>query len=1003
MTILLKLFKNAPLFSTLISVKKVIITILILSVSINLFSQSYPFRHYTVEDGLPSSETYHVFQDSKGYIWIATDNGVSRYDGYKFRNFTKQDGLPDNTVFEIFEDYKNRIWFVPHSAKLSYFYKDSIFEYEFNDSLLSRMRVNTSPAKLSFYVDSLNNVIYSDKRNGGLMIDSLGSVIELSKSNQSCYLHIIEEKIIYNTQNVSPRKISLESISDSKINLLKEFNSENIELTDCSIPIKKGNNILIADFKILIKINRNYNLSYLNYPDPIIWLSEDNKGDIWIGTRNGVYCHENFNATIPKYHLLKGKNISSVLQDNENGFWFSTLYDGIYYLPNIYINNFTIKDGLPYEEVKTVNSDSSFIWLGLKNKLIGLKSKKIQKEINLESNNIIIRNIFSNHKNKKLWIAASSLYSYQNNILNEIDFKRKEDLSTIHSAIQPKDIEIDVLNKTWIATGVGLFVYDEKAGSCINTEPYKNKINSICQRQNDPYLLCGCNDGLWEYSIINDTHEFLGAKNTLLKDQIDCIVYNTYHDNMWLGTKTNGIVIYDQDEIYNISTKNGLSNNSITSLFLKDNVMWATTRNGLNKITFHNKKLKHSFKIESFNKIHGLLSREINDIYVDDSLAYVATKKGLNIINYNKIKETFSPPPIYITNISIQNQDTTIQDHYVLPYNKNSINIGFVGLMYRNNENKKYKYQFNQNTKSTHWVETNERYVKLSFLPPGKYNFNVIATNENNTESLSPATVSFIINPPYWKTWWFFTIITLLTSIILYFLYKRRVNEINKRNILENRLLKEVNKFRQKALSQQMNPHFIFNTLNSIQYYIYNNDVESSTHYLTKFSKLMRLILDNSQYETISIQKELEAMELYLQLESLRLDEKFSFEILVNEDVNTEYYKIYPLLIQPYVENSLWHGLVQEGEKMLKIEILPNKESILCIIEDNGIGREKALKKKKQQGKHKSHGTNITNKRIETINKLYNSTFKVEFIDLKDNFANSIGTRVLLQIPKITN
>ncbi|MCK5169067.1 MAG: histidine kinase, partial [Bacteroidales bacterium] len=256
--------------------------------------------------------------------------------------------------------------------------------------------------------------------------------------------------------------------------------------------------------------------------------------------------------------------------------------------------------------------------------------------------------------------------------------------------------------------------------------------------------------------------------------------------------------------------------------------------------------------------------------------------------------------------------------------------------------------------------------------------------------------------PPYWKTWWFITVMSFLTFSIFYIIYKIRINEINKRNNLEKKLLKEVNKFRQKALSQQMNPHFIFNTLNSIQYYILNNDIDSSTQYLSKFSKLMRLILENSQYDTIPIQDELDAMDLYLQLESLRIVGNFKFEIIVNNKVNTKFYKIYPLLIQPYVENSIWHGLIQKGDKKIKIEILPNNDSILCIIEDNGIGSERAMEIKKQQHvTHKSQGTEITSKRIEIINKLYNRDFKVEFIDLKDNTGNAIGTRVLLKIPKI--
>ncbi len=152
--------KHQKLFNTCLyfSIRIIFLFYFLFGTTQNNYSQTYPFRHYTVEDGLPSSEVYHLFQDSKGYIWFATDNGVSRYDGYEFRNFTQNEGLPDNTVFEIYEDYKNRIWFIPHSAKLSYYYRDSIFEYKYNDSLQNAMEIYSNPLKLSFYVDSTDKV-----------------------------------------------------------------------------------------------------------------------------------------------------------------------------------------------------------------------------------------------------------------------------------------------------------------------------------------------------------------------------------------------------------------------------------------------------------------------------------------------------------------------------------------------------------------------------------------------------------------------------------------------------------------------------------------------------------------------------------------------------------------------------------------------------------------------------------------------------------------------------
>jgi ligand-binding sensor domain-containing protein len=980
-----------------LKIKRGLFLIILLSLNLSLFSQSRPFRHFTIEDGLPTSETYHVFQDSKGYIWIATDNGVSRYDGYEFRNFTTEDGLPDNTVFEIFEDYKNRIWFVPHSAKLSYFLNDSIFEYEYNDSLQSRMELSTSPLKCSFAVDSSDNILYGDRRNGAYLIDSHGNINKVSKTSS---IHLIMNKLtcnnIVNKSTINPINIIKDNkiIFSSKLDSLIPNKSTN---TNLHIAISINDNIYIISNKVLIKIK---NLSHINVKvlqEGAIWISKDSNNDIWLGTRDGVYCYTDTNLfNYPKHHFLRNKNVSSVLQDKEGGYWFSTLYDGIYYIPNLYTKILNIQDGLQNKDINSIASDSTYLWLGLNNNVIELKSNRIKKEIRLGNENIIIKKLFYDFNYKKLWIASKFLYSYKDSNLNiDSAFIKKNNKKTRGAIV--KNIHSDNFGNIWFASSAGLFKYESFNNTIVRTSSFARKINTVCQNKTKYSLLCGCNNGLWEYSINNDSYNYLGDKNELLKSQIDCIISNTYHNNMWLGTKSNGIVVYENDTVYNISTKDGLSNNSITSFYLKDNVMWVTTINGLNKITFQDKKLKNNYNIESFTKTHGLSSNEINDIYVSDSSAYIATKNGLTIIDINEIKINNTPPPIYIKNIAVLDKDTIIKDRYILSYNTNSIRIEYVGLMYRNNKNKKYKYQFNKIDKKGDWVETNENYVNLSYLSPGEYIFKVIAINEDNTESIKPANVSITITPPYWRTWWFRTSSIILALLIIYILYRTRIGIIKKRNDL----IKEVNKFRQQALSQQMNPHFIFNTLNSIQYYIYENDNVSSTRYLAKFSKLMRIILDNSQFDTIPIQSELDAMELYLELESLRLEKGFNYEIIVHESIDTDMYKIPPLLIQPYVENSIWHGLVnKKGEKMVKIELVPDNDSVLCIIEDNGIGRERATELKKQKPKkHKSHGTNITSKRIEMLNKINQCSFKVEFEDLKDNKGIPCGTRVLLKIP----
>ena len=179
---------------------KTITCFILLFICRDLYSQSFDFRHFTPEDGLSSSEVYHVFQDSKGYIWFATDNGVSRYDGYEFRNFSQQDGLPDNTVFEIYEDYQNRIWFIPHSAKFSYFKNDSIIEYNYNDELSKKFIQYSNPNKLSFYVDSLDNLYYGDLYNGAFVVDRFGETKKIKNRDGTNNLIIKDNKLILNSR-----------------------------------------------------------------------------------------------------------------------------------------------------------------------------------------------------------------------------------------------------------------------------------------------------------------------------------------------------------------------------------------------------------------------------------------------------------------------------------------------------------------------------------------------------------------------------------------------------------------------------------------------------------------------------------------------------------------------------------------------------------------------------------------------------------------------------------
>jgi tetratricopeptide (TPR) repeat protein len=223
---------------------------------------------------------------------------------------------------------------------------------------------------------------------------------------------------------------------------------------------------------------------------------------------------------------------------------------------------------------------------------------------------------------------------------------------------------------------------------------------------------------------------------------------------------------------------------------------------------------------------------------------------------------------------------------------------------------------------------------------------------------------------------------------------KRRISEMNQK----------IAEITQANLRQQMNPHFIFNTLNSIQYYMYQHDKIATNNYLTKFSMLMRKTLENSQHTTVSVKDELDALELYLELETIRFKEKFEYAIQVDEEIDPLLYKIPTMLMQPYVENAISHGLMhKEGKGLLKIGLALRPDHITCTVEDNGIGREAAMEiRKNRENNHHSLGTRITETRLQLVNELHGTNMKIHYTDLKDEQGRPAGTRVEIEIPILT-
>jgi hypothetical protein len=355
-------------------------------------------------------------------------------------------------------------------------------------------------------------------------------------------------------------------------------------------------------------------------------------------------------------------------------------------------------------------------------------------------------------------------------------------------------------------------------------------------------------------------------------------------------------------------------------------------------------------------------------------------------------------------------------DELSLKYDQNTIGIE-AGIIDYYSRKDKIRYKFGQNGKEGEWQYPPDHIIRYESLSPGSYRLVVQSSNINN-EFNSPEKILLInINPAFWNTWWFRIVASIFVLSIFYLVIRYRTRQrfklqlersgkekqIAELKLRSAELQQQRTEMEMQALRAQMNPHFIFNSLNSINRFILQNDRAQASEYLTKFSKLVRMILQNSQASLITLESELESLDLYLNLESLRFNYHFDYNITIPKDLDKEVLQVPPLILQPYVENAIWHGLMHKEEKgHLDIDISENDDHLFLKIKDNGVGRAKAKAlSSKSATKHKSMGLRITENRIAILQKNGSQESPVTIHDLTSDDGTATGTEVIIKMPLI--
>jgi ligand-binding sensor domain-containing protein len=970
---------------------KYLLTIILSLITLSTFSQFERLRNYNIKDGLASSETYDVMQDSKGYIWVCGDMGVSKFNGYEFKNFSIENGLPDNTLFGAWEDKKSRIWFRSFSGALSYCRNDSIFTLPCNDTL---KKIFKSALNISMYVDEGDTIWLGANRVFVVKISPgwKTSNVRMITVPPGKYLYFIGQAGLVYGGNTPKERITITAYdpANKKIFIIP-LEIGNVNKGDFRFYVTRLNDgsYLAGLDKYIINFNRTGIIGTFEEKLAVIHLIQDKNGSFISSSYNGVSIWSGQkHDSIHRIAQLSNKIVTGICLGNENELWFTTEGNGLYCEEHRNFKYYTPENGISGSKISCFGRANKAVITGHSDGSVNVLNedtiKVISTNLTAGTQNERVITIFK--KEDKVFLCTPlDFFLLNKNTLKVTGLFKKMSIKKI---IHSKDGNI------WALRFAHLYKCDpEKQFKIIKDITLENRVDNIFEDSKGVVWLCA-RDGIYTYDGNSLKNE--GATNKLLSNHA-AEIGEDLNKNIWIATKGEGIIIKKKNSLIQLNEKSGLAGNMCKSLYMDSNRVWVGTNKGLSKITvLENGK----YSIENLSVKNGLLTNEINSILKFKSKIWIAHNIGITVFDPEKTKNEIYSPPVYIVSTLVNDSVYPNKNLDKLKYFQNYFTINYIGLSYRNAGNLEYKYKMKG--VDSNWIYTNYTSVKYHTVPPGAYSFYVYAKSNDGYWSAEPAIVSFVIRPAWWQTT-LFKVGSLLVALLAFgLLFKYRLNNIRKRETAETEMRNRIAETELKALRAQMNPHFVYNAINSVQYFITENDPESSQKYLAKFARLIRYVVDNSKPASIPLKTEIEALKLYLELESLRFEGRFVYSINIDESIDIDYLQIPSMLMQPYVENAIWHGLMhKKGNGKIDISIKIENEVLKCVIKDDGIGRKKSRELKQNNGtvSHQSLGMSITKERLDIINQMNNSHLSVSIADLLNDEKESIGTQVELNIP----
>ncbi len=1005
-------------------------------------------EYIKVGKGLSQNSVRCVYQDQEGYLWIGTWSGLNRFDGYSFKTFEKiyqnpDIGLTSSEIIEIIEDNSGYIW------AASYIGLNKIHKQNF-----SIKQFTTASHQIMGMVCDTIHALYFDSR-GMIWIGTSQGVLILDPETE-IFEHIQSNPRDFNSLSSSNITSIIEDLNGNMwigtTNGLNKYIPESGEIftylgsdtPGClssshitALEIEDEGHIWVGTPRGLNRYHTEtkwFECYFLVNPGPITektnktlitYLLNDSKNRLWVGTREfGLYffnkenrLFSNAQNLIPGTEIFNLNSVLDIFEDNRGLFWIGTSHRGIAKLipePNVFREHF--KGRTIYG---IIEPDENTFWFGTQNGVVIFDRTMNQTsalEHEFDNPNSLVNDLVTD-----LYLDVENIWISTHNGVNKYNIPSEQfELFSTKDPVNPIagdevwNIMRDYYDDIWFCTFNGLSRLKNNTGEITtfrnepdNTNSLSNNACYNIQEQSPGIYLIATEHGLNRFNInSNEWEVFLPIPGDLTSISSDYVfgVFRDSKNEFWVYTNGGGFNKFDPETatFEHFTVREGLSNNVVYGIIEDDaGFLWLTTNNGLS----HFDPIEERFN--KFDVQDGILSNEFNINSLHKTRLGEIFLGGVNgstsFFPQATVRPTEKPTVMFtrfVKYVEGNAIEIPVSSSLYLKHNENSFVVDFAALDFLNPFKNTYEYYLENFESDWQMLGGGLHQVEYRKLSPGAYTLHV--RGSNNLRISDEAQMRIKIVPAWWQTIIFkIGIISISLMLISIMLYIRNSN-VTRKHHMEKQILTIENELIQSqkfALRSQMNPHFIFNALNSIQNFVLKNDVDSANYYLSNFSMMMRKVLEYSQNNFITLHEELELIELYLKMEKLRFSNKFVTHIIIDPGIDVHSIRIPPMLLQPFLENSILHGLQLIKHKgILSLSIHNKGDMIAIIIEDNGIGRDRARQIRQKQF-HKSKGLKNIEKRIKLYNKLNPNPIIINIEDLTDDQGKPTGTRVCLELP----